>query len=143
MTPLLQLQLDFAALLPRLLDQVGVAGLRYKLGECLRSDEQAVINALKEEGRAQLVTYLEADPRWHGLALAVSNNGKGNGILMSIHRLNLAVDLMLFTPAGDYLTDTESYRPLGEWWEGQNTAARWGGRFRDSCHFSFEFNGVR
>lgn len=61
----------------------------------------------------------------------------------SCHRMRLAVDLLLDDGVGHYLTDTESYRPLGEWWEQQHPLARWGGRFRDGNHFSFEWHGVK
>lgn len=56
----------------------------------------------------------------------------------SRHLLGLAIDLLLFK--GDrYLTKTEEYRELGEWWEnlrpGRNV---WGGNFDgfpDGNHF--------
>ncbi len=61
----------------------------------------------------------------------------------STHRVGLAVDLLLDRPAGHYLTKSEDYRSLGEWWETQHPLARWGGRFGDGNHFSFEWQGVR
>lgn len=59
----------------------------------------------------------------------------------STHRKRLAVDLNLFKD-GKYLTTTEDHRELGEWWEKQHPLARWGGRFEDGNHYSFEWDGV-
>lgn len=60
----------------------------------------------------------------------------------SLHRSRLAVDFNLFKN-GKYLEDTESYRPLGEYWE--SLGGSWGGRFSspDGCHFSLEHLGYR
>lgn len=44
----------------------------------------------------------------------------------SRHRDRLALDLNLFN-GGEYITDAEAYRPLGEMWEA--LGGRWGGRF--------------
>lgn len=65
----------------------------------------------------------------------------GAGIARSLHQDKLAVDLNLFKD-GVYLTDVESHRPLGEWWEVQSTPdlpRAWGGRFAsgDANHYSF------
>ena len=59
----------------------------------------------------------------------------------STHRFRLAVDLNLFKD-GKYLASTEDHRPLGEWWEQQHPLAKWGGRFMDGNHYSFEWQGV-
>lgn len=64
----------------------------------------------------------------------------------SVHRKRLAVDLNLFVKENGvwvYKTDTESHRPLGEWWETRHELARWGGRFKDGNHYSFEWEGVK
>jgi len=68
----------------------------------------------------------------------------GRGISNSLHTQRLAIDLNLFKD-GTYLTTSEAYTPLGEWWERQHELARWGGRFSrpDGNHFSFEHKGVR
>lgn len=58
----------------------------------------------------------------------------------SLHHVGLALDLLLYRN-GTYLTETEDYRRLGEWWERQHPLARWGGRFGDGNHFSFEWEG--
>ena len=65
----------------------------------------------------------------------------------SVHRQRLAVDLNLFQRVNGvwiYRTDTESHRPLGEWWEGIHELARWGGRFSppDGNHYSYTWEGV-
>lgn len=56
----------------------------------------------------------------------------------SLHYIRLAVDLNLFVK-GEYKTDTESYRPLGEYWE--SIGGTWGGRFGDGNHLSLEHEG--
>jgi hypothetical protein len=43
----------------------------------------------------------------------------------------------------DYLTDTESHRELGEWWEQQGPGCCWGGRFGDGNHYSLTHDGVK
>lgn len=53
----------------------------------------------------------------------------------SFHYKRLAVDFNLFK-GGTWLTDTESHRPLGEFWE--SLGGTWGGRFNhpDGNHYS-------
>ena len=65
------------------------------------------------------------------------NAAKGIGIKNSLHCKRLAVDLNLFFQ-GKYLSDSESYRPLGEYWESLHPANRWGGRFKDGNHFEMQ-----
>lgn len=62
----------------------------------------------------------------------------------SIHKIRLAVDLNLFAD-GEYITDGdhEAYQALGEFWESLDSDARWGGRFKDANHFSFEQWGCK
>lgn len=74
------------------------------------------------------------DPRLHG---AVGEK-KGYGAANSCHKIRLAIDLNLFRD-GKYLTSTEDYRPLGEFWE--SIGGTWGGRFSDGNHFSLEHDG--
>lgn len=75
-------------------------------------------------------------------AQAEANALAGIGIQHSLHLLSLAVDLNLFKN-GIYQTDTEAYRPLGEFWE--SLGGSWGGRFKspDGNHFSLSYQGVR
>ena len=78
------------------------------------------------------------DPRVHG-DLGVRRSYSHP---RSAHKVRLAVDILL-NKDGEWLQLTEDYRPLGEWWEKQHQLARWGGRFSDGNHFSFEWNGVK
>ncbi len=54
----------------------------------------------------------------------------------SLHKDKLAIDLNLFY-RGAYLTETDSYRTLGEFWE--SIGGSWGGRFNDGNHFSLMY----
>ena len=78
------------------------------------------------------------DPKLHG-ALGVR---KGYGYPNSAHKVRLAIDLNLFKN-GEWLEQTSDHKDLGEWWERQHDLARWGGRFNDGNHYSFEWNGVK
>lgn len=107
-------------LLPKLLGEAMQRGYRVRLGEALRPD-------------------------W----VAHTYEAFNRGIRASLHCRKLAIDLNLFHQ-GEYLTETDEYRPLGEWWEAQSGAYEglpikccWGGRFGDGNHFSIEHEGVR
>jgi len=65
------------------------------------------------------------------------NAEKGIGIVASLHRKRLAIDLNLFF-MGMYLPSTESYRKFGEFWESLHPSNRWGGRFNDGNHFEMQ-----
>lgn len=62
----------------------------------------------------------------------------------SLHHSGLAADILLYKD-GVYLTDTNAYRFLGEWWEQhgkeQNLPLAWGGHFQDGNHFSLAWGG--
>ena len=60
----------------------------------------------------------------------------------SCHYLRLAVDLNLFVD-GQYRTDTDAYRILGDYWKTLAPDARWGGDFAkaDGNHFSITWEG--
>ena len=105
----------FARLMWRLLQHIEEAGYQVRLGET-----------------------------WRSKAAAEDNARRGVGIVNSVHRLKLAVDINLFKD-GKYLTSTEDHQAFGAWWEDQGEFCRWGGRFRnrDPGHYSFEHNGVR
>ena len=109
-----QLQSEFAALVPRLIDKAIALGFDVTLGDAYR------------------------DPRVFG-AVGVK---AGYGHPSSGHKKRLAIDLNLFK-GGQFLADTEAHRELGEWWEKQHPQARWGGRFKDGNHYSFEHEGTR
>lgn len=69
---------------------------------------------------------------------------KGYAAAKSVHKLRLAGDLNVFID-GVYISDGdhEAYRDLGEEWERMDPDARWGGRFNDGNHFSFEHWGCK
>jgi hypothetical protein len=63
---------------------------------------------------------------------------------VSLHKERLAIDLNLFKREGGhwrFCTDTESHRPLGEWWESLDPECAWGGRFNDGNHYSIKHLG--
>jgi len=62
------------------------------------------------------------------------------GFENSNHTRCLAIDLNLFKN-GIYLAETDDHMPLGLWWEQQHELCRWGGRFNDGNHYSFEWRG--
>lgn len=109
-----QKQRRFARLVARLIDKAHELGFEVTLGDAFR------------------------DPRVHG-ALGVK---LGYGHPRSAHKNRLAIDINLFKN-GKYLTATEDYKPLGEWWEKQAPDARWGGRFQDGNHMSIEHEGIK
>jgi hypothetical protein len=130
----------FVELKAKLIEYILSLGYKLRPGESLRSDEQSMINAMGFDGRTELCNYLEQNAKYHGLALSIANNGKANGILMSNHRIGLAEDFNLFKN-GNYLTKTEDWKIIGEWWEKLHPLCRWGGRFNDGNHFSLEHEG--
>lgn len=115
-----QKQRVFAPLAARLIQQAEKLGYEVTLGEAWRSPEMAIY-----------ATQYYAN--------------RGIGIANSLHTKRLAIDINLFKN-GKYLTNTEDYRPLGEWWEKQCAECRWGGRFvklPDGNHFSIEHEGAK
>ena len=101
---------------------------------------------------AQLITWTYSQP---GLELtfgeayrtpeqAALNAKTGAGISNSLHTKRLAVDLQLFKD-GIYQTDTDAYKPLGDYWTSLHELARWGGTFThaDGNHFSLTYGGVQ
>lgn len=120
-----------------------------KKGETLRQKQSRFVLAV-----SQLIQFAYSkgyeltlgdgyrDPRLHG-EIGVK---MGYGHPKSCHKLRLAIDLNLFADIDgdgdlDYVTDTAMYKQLGEYWESLHPDARWGGRFEDGNHFSFEHNG--
>ncbi len=71
------------------------------------------------------------EPRVHG---AVGEK-KSYSSAVSLHKERRAVDFNLFK-GGKYMTASEDYRELGEFWE--SIGGAWGGRFNDGNHFSLE-----
>lgn len=85
------------------------------------------------------LTFGEA---WRTPEQAKWNAQEGKGISHSVHMDRLAVDFNLFK-GGKYLGETADHQPLGEFWEKLAPQCRWGGRFGDGNHYSFEYNGVK
>lgn len=106
-------QAKFTVMIANLILWADKKGYKLTFGEAYRTPEQAELNARK-----------------------------GLGIRNSLHTQRLAVDFNLFIN-GEYKTGSESYRPLGEYWE--SLGGSWGGRFSrpDGNHFSLEHNGIR
>lgn len=73
------------------------------------------------------------DPRLHG----EFGTKVAYGARYSVHKLRLAVDFNLYKN-GKYLTKSEDYTPLGEYWESLHPENRWGGRWNDGNHFSMK-----
>jgi hypothetical protein len=115
-------------------------GYELTFGEAYRSDEQAEINAIGQSGRELVAATVQR--LFPGLAVAIRNNGKANGIRRTAHGNKLALDQNLFIN-GVYQTTTEAWRPLGEKWESLHPLCRWGGRFGDGNHISLEHDGVK
>jgi hypothetical protein len=82
----------------------------------------------------------------HALA---DHSFKPIGILHSLHRDGLAIDLYIRKPPGPILWATERYRVLGEFWESLHPLCYWGGRTdkpgdrlrHDGGHFSITHGG--
>jgi hypothetical protein len=107
-------QSEFAALVPRLIDKAIELGNQVTLGDAFR------------------------DWRVHGTV----GTKLGYGHSKSVHKIRLAIDLNLFRN-GVFMDSTEAHKELGEWWEQQHPLARWGGRFNDGNHYSFEWEGMK
>ena len=78
------------------------------------------------------------DPRVHGDTKHKLSYSARN----SNHKRRLAMDFNLFKD-GKYLTKTEDYQPLGEYWISLADDCEWGGEDgrHDGNHFSLNFNG--
>lgn len=112
----------FARNVAKLIEYIFESGYTCTLGEAFRTVEQARLYAQK-----------------------------GKGSLNSLHCKRLAIDLNIFSPAGEYLTDTKDYETFGKYWESLNSHNVWGGNFisgalkgSDGNHFQMsdksEFN---
>ena len=110
-----------------------------KLGDKQRLFTRMIANLLEfAHTRGYEVTLGDAyrDPRLHGQV----GEKKAYGHKNSCHKLRLAIDLNLFKD-GEYLTSDKDHEPLGLYWESSHPLCRWGGRFNDGNHYSFEHNG--
>ena len=108
-----QKQSLFVVMVGKLIAFAGEKGYDLTFGEAYRTPEQAQRNA-----------------------------DAGIGIKDSLHTKRLAVDFQLFKD-GVYLTASDDYKPLGEFWE--SIGGSWGGRFSkpDGNHFSLAHEGKR
>lgn len=65
----------------------------------------------------------------------------------SLHNIGLAQDIVLYNKDGSVKDKTEDHFKYGLWWEDYgksiNIPLRWGGRFKDGNHYSFEWGGVK
>lgn len=77
-----------------------------------------------------------------GKALAEQNAANKIGIKNSLHLLSLAIDIHLFK-AGIYLNMSEDYRPAGEFWKQLGGSWGGDFQNADGNHFSLSYNGVR
>ncbi len=145
MSELLEKQCRFASDFARLIQYAESLGYSIKIGEVLRSDEQAEINALGFDGRKALAALIR--PVFPRLADKIANN-RGNGIRNSLHTLALAGDVQLIDlaepdPAKKWLQTAQPYELLADYWESLGPLHRAGVRFGDTPHFSIEHNGVK
>ncbi len=100
----------------------------------------------------QLITY--AYSKGYGLTQGDSfrdervhggfNEQKSYSAARSVHKIRLANDFNLFID-DEYIKDGghDAWLDLGEYWESLDDDARWGGRFNDANHFSFEHWGCK
>lgn len=128
-------QEKFAVCLAQLLLRIAADGYRTRLRELYRAPETAKL-------------YSETCIRcpWKkGEHVGKDHAFKARGVANSVHTQGLAIDLLLVTPDGEVqLSDNQGhYTPIGEFWEKLSEHARWGGRFSDPGHFSFEHGGVK
>lgn len=140
MSPLLDKQCRFASDFARLIQFAESCGFCIKIGEVLRSDEQAEINALGFGGREQLCQLVE---RAFPLLAKKIRNNRGNGIRNSVHQLQLAADVQLFDHDGNWLQDHSHYERLADFWEALGPEHKAGVRWGDTPHFSFEHEGAK
>jgi hypothetical protein len=97
-----------------------------------------LINRATELGYEVTLGDAYRDPRVHGAFGTKAAYGRAR----SVHKLRLAIDLNLFKD-GKFLSTTEDHTPLGVWWESRDPMCRWGGRFNDGNHYSFEHGGAQ
>lgn len=89
---------------------------------------------------AQLILYAYARGYTLTFGNAYRSPSDPTGHPESLHRSRLAVDFNLFKN-GQWLTETEDHRELGEYWE--SLGGTWGGRFNDGNHYSLEHGGMK
>ena len=133
---LLEKQFIFAENVPKLINFIFAQGYTCSLGEALRTNEQAWINA--QPKNTLLATV---DKKGNPIKIYPALVG-GTGIAKSVHMLKLAIDLNLFKDSA-YITDSESHKIFGEFWKSLHPDFRWGGDWGDGNHYSMEHEGVK
>lgn len=116
MSTLLELQQALPPLVAKLIEFAYGHGYKLTFGETYRTPEQAALNAKH-----------------------------GKGISHSLHTQRLAIDVLAFKE-GNYLTKSEQYKELGDYWKTLHPAAAWGGDFHslpDGNHFSLSYGGYK
>lgn len=134
-------QRAFTGLVGKLIAFAYSSGYELTLGEAFRTEEQAELNAMGPVLRGRAADLIAT--QYPELAKKIRGSSTF-GIRGSLHGKRLAIDLNLFRN-GYYLTDTDSYKPLGDFWKTLHQDARWGGDFMapDANHFSLEWEGVK
>lgn len=98
---------------------------------------------------AALIIYIKNQPEMEcaldeGMERLTAKDTTSDHMPNSLHHIGLAQDIVLYH-SGKYLMDTAEYEFAGLFWEdlGQrlNYPLRWGGRFNDGNHFSWEWQG--
>ncbi len=121
----------FARLLPGLLNKAHELGYDVRIGEVLRFEQQARWNASHCRKCHQTRGHPD-HPAKHRF--------KAIGIVNSLHRQKLAVDLILCRD-GRPCWDAGSYLELNLWWEDLHELCATGRRWGDSGHFSLTHGG--
>ena len=97
----------------------------------------------KQSRFAYLVSLLIQHAYENGYELTFGDAyAKSGHCINSYHYRRLAIDFNLFKD-GEYLTDTEDHKFLGEFWESLDPKNRWGGRFKDGNHYEHVPEGWR
>jgi len=107
--PLIKLEDEqelFASNVAKLIEYIYLHGYRCTFGEAYRTQEQAMIYAQE-----------------------------GKGIVNSLHRERLAVDLNIFDANDKLLTTVKECTIFGDYWESLHPLNRWGGRWKKRPDF--------
>jgi hypothetical protein len=99
-----------------------------------------IINYAYAKGYELTVGDFYRDSRLHGNLGEKKSYSSRN----SCHKIRLAGDLNLWID-DKYIEDGShnAWLDIGEEWERIHPLARWGGRFNDANHLSFEYNGFK
>lgn len=125
----------FSRLLPRLIDHANVLGFGVRMGEVLRFEEQARYNASHCRKCKKHKSDIHHRPK-----IVKHHPFKAIGIVNSLHRQKLAVDLILFR-RGKPLWTSGPYLELNEFWEGLHELCATGRSWGDAGHFSLMHGG--